>query len=105
MGIDLEKGKPIWRERGIAKANVLYADGRLLILDEQGYLILAKPTADGLDIQAKAKVLEEKAWTAPTLIGTRLYLRDNRGIECLELGEKKITTEAQRHREELGVKS
>ncbi len=105
MGINLDKGKPIWRKRGVAKANVLHADGHLLILDEQGYLILATPHEKGIDIHAKAKVLEEKSWTAPTLIGTRLYLRDNHTIKCLDLGQEKITTEAQRHREEVGVKS
>jgi outer membrane protein assembly factor BamB len=86
MAIDLESGKPLWRKRGLAKANVLYADGKLIVLDEQGYLYLGKATREGAEILSRCKMLEEKSWTVPTLVGTRLYLRDYHTIQCLELG-------------------
>lgn len=86
MAIDLKTGKPLWRKRGLAKANVLYADGKLIILDETGTLALAKADRDGVEICSTVKVLEELSWTAPTLVGTRLYLRDHHHILCLDLG-------------------
>ncbi len=85
MAIDLETGKPLWRQRGFAKANVLYADGKFIILDEEGCLTLATVTPEGFDVHAKAKALERLSWTAPTLVGSRLYLRDNHTIKCLDL--------------------
>ena len=85
MGIDLESGKPLWRQRGLAKANVLYADGKLIILDECGMLALATVAPEGVEIHSQAKVLERLSWTAPTLVGTRLFLRDNRTIKALDL--------------------
>jgi len=85
MAIDLETGKPLWRQRGFAKANVLYADGKFIILDEEGSLALATATPEGLKVHSKAKVLERLSWTAPTLVGSRLYLRDHRTIMCLDL--------------------
>ena len=35
---------------------------------------------------AKASVLDSQAWTAPTLSGTRLYVRNRRDILALDLG-------------------
>lgn len=86
IGLDLSSGKVLWRQRGFAKATLLYADGKLIILDEEGHLALATATPEGLQVHSRAKVLEDKSWTVPTLVGTRLYLRDNRTIMALELG-------------------
>ena len=56
------------------------------MLDEDGTLALTSITPTGLDVNAKATVLTNKAWTVPTLVGTRLYLRDRATIKALELG-------------------
>jgi outer membrane protein assembly factor BamB len=85
MALDLKTGEPAWRKRGFAKANVLYADGKLIILDEEGQLALATATPDDLEIRSQAKVLERLSWTAPTLVGTTLYLRDLHTIKALDL--------------------
>ena len=85
MALDLDSGKPAWRKRGFAKANVLYADGKLIILDEEGQLALAGATPEGLEVHSQAKVLERLSWTAPTLAGTTLYLRDHHAIKALDL--------------------
>lgn len=71
--------------RDFAQANFIHADGKLSLLDEQGTLGLANLTPEGLNVLATASVLEEKAWTAPSLIGTKLYLRDRKQIMALEL--------------------
>ena len=43
----------------------------------------------GLTVHAKASVLGARAWTAPTLGGTTLYVRDFKQIVALDLGEIK----------------
>ena len=86
MALDLETGKLLWRQRGFSKSTLLLADGKLIILDEDGNLAIAKPSPEKLEILAKAKILEKFSWTAPTLIGTRLYLRDYKTMKCLDLG-------------------
>ena len=40
---------------------------------------------DGLKVLAKAPVLQSNAWTAPSLSGTRLYVRDRKSILALDL--------------------
>lgn len=84
--INIKTGQVAWQDRGIGRASFLYADNKLILLDEDGNLALAKPGASGLQILAKASVLKNLAWTVPTLVGTKLYLRDRRTIMALELG-------------------
>jgi outer membrane protein assembly factor BamB len=84
--INVKTGQIAWQDRGIGRASFLHADGKLILLDEDGMLALAKPGTNGLSILAKASVLKNVAWTVPTLVGTKLYLRDRRTIMALDLG-------------------
>ena len=84
--IDIGTGDTIWRDRSVARSTVLGAGDKLLILDEDGTLVLARPSDTGLTILAKAAVLRSRSWTAPTLSGSTLYLRNNSEIVALDLG-------------------
>jgi outer membrane protein assembly factor BamB len=86
--IDVKTGKVVWRNRTFPRASFVFADGRFIILDEDGDLLLATPAAEGLTVTAKVAVLSNNAWTVPSLAGTRLYLRDRKNILALELGAK-----------------
>ena len=46
-------------------------------------MALATVSPQGLQVLAKAQLLSHNAWTAPTLSGTRLYLRDRKVIMAL----------------------
>lgn len=83
--VDLKDGRVVWQERGFAKANFVYAEGKLIILDEDGTLALATVSPEGLKVLAKAEVLRSNVWTAPALAGTRLYVRDRRTIAAFDL--------------------
>jgi outer membrane protein assembly factor BamB len=86
MAVDLANGKIKWRERGFAKATLLLADGKLIILDHDGNLAVATATPEKLEVHSRAEILQKYAWTAPTLVGTRLYVRDEHTLKCLDLG-------------------
>ncbi|MCH8965567.1 MAG: hypothetical protein IIB58_11435 [Planctomycetes bacterium] len=84
--VNAKTGEMAFRHRGLlAKAQLLFADGKLILLDEDGQLLIATPTHDGLTIHAKATLLDGIAWTAPSLVGNKLYLRDKKKIMALEL--------------------
>jgi len=87
MAVDVESGEVAWTERGFSKANLVYGDGKLIILDEDGNLAITTVTPEGLTVHARAQVLTKNCWTAPTLVGTRLYVRDRKQLLALELGE------------------
>ena len=85
--VEVASGKILWQDRTFARAQLLYADGKLVILDEDGTLGLATISPSGLQVLAKAPVLDHLSWTPPTLVGTRLYVRDRKNIASFELGK------------------
>ena len=84
--VNVKTGNVVWRHRSFPRASFLFADGRFIILDEDGQLLLANPTAEGLTVTSKAELLSNQSWTVPSLSGTHLYLRDRKNIVALELG-------------------
>jgi len=83
--IDLKNGQVAWQDRSFARAQLLYADGKLIVLDEDGVLGLATVSPQGLKVLAKASVLQHLAWTPPTLVGTTLYVRDRQTLSAFDL--------------------
>jgi hypothetical protein len=84
--VDVKTGKILWRHRSFPRASFLFADGRFIILDEDGHLLLATVTTEGLTVTSKVELLKNQSWTVPSLSGTKLYLRDRKGIIAVELG-------------------
>ena len=84
--VNAQTGKIAWRKRGFGHAGVVRVDGRLIILEEDGTLILATATPDDLTIHSRAKLLEQPSWTAPTIVGKTMYVRDLHNIMALDLG-------------------
>jgi len=83
--INVKTGNVLWRNRSFPRASFVFADGRFIILDEDGHLLLATATPEGLTVSSKVEVLGHVSWTAPSLSGTQLYLRDRKNILALEL--------------------
>ena len=84
--VDARSGKIHWQERSIEKATFLWADRKLITLDQDGTLMIAHPSPQGFKITAKAPLLTHLSWTPPVLVGTRLYLRDRRSMMAVDLG-------------------
>ena len=80
-------GEEVWRERSFARAHLLYADDVMILVDEDGELAIASVSADGIEVHARTALLEENAWTPPSLVGATLYVRDRHEIMALDLGE------------------
>ncbi|MGH9936292.1 MAG: hypothetical protein ACREAM_08600, partial [Blastocatellia bacterium] len=83
--IDVKTGKVLWQDRRFSHASFLYADGRFIILDEDGALGLATPAPNGLTVHSKVETLTSRSWTVPTLVGRTLFLRDRKNIMALQL--------------------
>jgi outer membrane protein assembly factor BamB len=83
--VNVRTGDIAWQTRDVARASSVYGDGKLVILDEEGTLYLATVTPQALQVHAKAQVLSGRSWTVPTLVGTRLYLRDRTTVKALDL--------------------
>jgi outer membrane protein assembly factor BamB len=84
--VDMKTGNMVWQDRSFARAQLLYADGKVIILDEDGTLGIATVSPQGLKVLARASILDHVSWTPPTLAGTTLYVRDRKNIAAFELG-------------------
>lgn len=82
---NVKTGEVIERLRGYELTNGVLAGDKLILLDGAGRLLLTHPTAKGLEIVSSARILESRTWTAPTLAGTRLYVRDRESIMAFDL--------------------
>jgi len=83
--IEIATGKIHWQERTISKASFIWADRKLITLSQDGDLMLVDPSPKGLKVLAKAPLLSNVAWTPPSLVGTRLYLRDRKSLMAVDL--------------------
>src|SRR4029079_6508564 len=84
--VDVRSGKILWQQRSIEKATFVWADGKLITLDQDGNLMIAYPSPEGFKIAAKAPLLSRLSWSPPVLVGTRLYIRDRRTMMAVDLG-------------------
>jgi outer membrane protein assembly factor BamB len=86
--MDVRTGRVVWRQKGsrtFGKGTLLIADGHLLILCEDGTLILAEATPAGYRPKATYRVFPNKCWTVPVLSRGQLYVRDESEVLCLDL--------------------
>ncbi len=68
---------------------LMIADGKILALDDDGTLTMARATSDRFEQLGQARVLQgHEAWGPMALAGSRLIVRDFTRMVCLELGKK-----------------
>ena len=85
--VDIWTGALLWRDRSVTRSTLIGAGNQLVLLDEDGNLALATAGDSGLELHGKVQLLEERAWTAPTLSGTKSFVRDRHQIMALDLGK------------------
>ena len=87
LAVDVPSGEILWRERGFPETNVVRVAGeRALMLDGNGQLTLAELNREGVDVLSQTKLLEKPARTAPSIVGTKVFLRDQSKLIALDLG-------------------
>ena len=83
--VNVKTGEIAFQDRSFPKTSFLFADGKLIMLDEDGNLVLATVSPAGLKVISKVSLMKHLAWTVPTLVGTKLYVRDRQTIAALDL--------------------
>jgi outer membrane protein assembly factor BamB len=85
--VSLDDGKRCWKERG-------YGAGQVLLLDDQGILLVSTETGDialvaaqpsALNELARITALEGKTWNHPVIAHGRLYVRNDHWMACYQL--------------------
>lgn len=86
--VDLETGKPKWKKRrspSFGYGQILLVGDVILVLSEEGELILVEATPKKYRELAAMPALEGITWNNPTLVGPRLLVRNAEEAACYEL--------------------
>ena len=88
--LDLKTGKTMWKNRGVGKGSVLWADGMLYLFGESGgKAALATCSPEGMQMKGQFSVAGSgPSWAHPVVIGGRLYLRYDTNLYCYDVKAK-----------------
>lgn len=82
--VDLETGDRRWKRGRYGNGQVLLLprQDQLLVISEDGVLVLLRATPDEHVELAEFRVLEGRTWNHPVLVGDRLYVRNSEEAAC-----------------------
>jgi outer membrane protein assembly factor BamB len=85
--VDIRTGQERWASDKLGKHTLIYADGHLIALNEDGDLMLVEATPSGYHEHGRMKTICQgpQCLSLPALAGGRLYLRDHHHVTCLDL--------------------
>jgi len=84
--IDLATGKVFWDAQGFGAGTVTLAGERLLLLREDGELVIAEATREAFRVISRAQVLSGLTRAYPALADGVLYARDESALVALKVG-------------------
>ncbi len=83
--VSVASGEQQWEQRGFGKGSLMYADGHLIALGDEGTLGLIEANPTEYREKGRADILSELCWTMPSLAAGKLYARDIKELVCLDL--------------------
>lgn len=86
-----DTGEVAWKDRSVGKGSLVYADGMLYALSENGVVGLVEATPVGYSEKGRFHIQQGSlpTWTHPVIAGGRLYLRDQDTIYAYDVRQKK----------------
>ncbi|MGB6043330.1 MAG: PQQ-binding-like beta-propeller repeat protein [Pirellulales bacterium] len=84
--IKFDTGKVVWDEPDFGVATLMLADGKLLIMKTDGRLVMARPSPDGFQKLAEARLFDGTVRALPALSNGKFYARDDTELKCFQLG-------------------
>jgi len=77
--MDYKTGKVKWTERGLGCGSLMLADGKLIVLSDQGELLIAPASPKEFKSRGRSKFVDGKCWTVPVLSHGLIYCRTAAG--------------------------
>jgi hypothetical protein len=89
--VDWLTGQVRWSSAEPGHAQIIVADGKLVLFNDRGELVLALASAEGYDELGRLAIFpDEICWTAPALSDGRLFLRTQTRAACIYLGRRPL---------------
>jgi outer membrane protein assembly factor BamB len=86
-----DTGEVAWKDRSVGKGALVYADGLLYLLSENGVVGLAEATPEGYREKGRFRIPQDSlpTWAHPVVAGGHLFLRDQDTVYAYDLRAKK----------------
>jgi len=85
--IEMKTGKTMWSVDGFGAGTVTLAGDRLLVLRENGELVVAEATPKSFQPSARAQILKGVVRAYPAIADGRMYVRNEHTLVCVKLGK------------------
>ena len=82
--ISAKTGETKWVKRGYGNGSLILVGDRLIVLSDQGKVILVKATPTAFTEQGNFQALKGKCWTAPSFSNGKLYVRNLTEMACFD---------------------
>jgi outer membrane protein assembly factor BamB len=86
--IELATGKEMWSEDGFGQGGTILIGDKVMILGDQGQLVLINASPDKYTEVARAQVLTKDCWNNPAVANGFVVCRSKTEITCLDLRVK-----------------
>ena len=83
--VKLPEGEVKWSKDGFGPGQVVLTNGNLLALSDTGELVLIAAKPDAYTELARAKVIDGKCWTTPTISNGLVFVRSTKEAACVDL--------------------
>jgi hypothetical protein len=82
-----QTGQVAWRDRSVGKGSLIYADGHLYCLGEDGVVGLVEATPAGYREKSRFEIPKGgfPTWSQPVIAGGKLYLREQDNLYCYNI--------------------
>ena len=80
-----KEGEQLWKDGKYGHGQILLVGNVILIMAENGSVVLVDPSREGLREITKMPALEHKTWNPPTLAGSYLLVRNDREAVCYRM--------------------
>ena len=86
-----DTGEVAWRDRSVGKGSLVYADGNLYALSENGVVGLIEATPTGYSEKGRFRIPQDSlpTWTHPVVAGGKLFLRDQDTVYAYDVRQKR----------------
>ena len=85
--MNFKTGEVAWRDRSVGKGQIIYADGHLYLLSEDGDVGLVEATPDGYKEKSRYSIGrgDYPTWALPAIANGKLFLRDQDRLFCYNI--------------------
>jgi len=85
--VSVETGEMLWGKRGYGKGSLIIVGDKLVVMSDQGKVIIVEAIPDAYSEIASFQALQGKSWTAPSYVDGKIFVRNLSTMSCFKLSK------------------